>query len=195
MRNTPDVTGGKPIVVWLQSITGRNAVNPLVAFYDIHGRRRCYSFLSRTPQETIFWILEFYSEVQFVQIETQVVIWFHLRGFLNLKVDVTPHNWLRWNGQGLRIFTIFHSLSLGNIINITRAAPFHALIQHALYDPNIIHFQHSYKRVPLSYNLYFDSMLVWSTRSPIAEAKQRLLSVIGWLKFINSSYSVLRKAH
>jgi hypothetical protein len=40
MRNTADVTGGQPIAVWLQSISGGDAVNPLVAFYDIHGRKR-----------------------------------------------------------------------------------------------------------------------------------------------------------
>jgi hypothetical protein len=38
MRNTADVTGGKPIAVLLQSISG--AINPLVAFYDIHGGNR-----------------------------------------------------------------------------------------------------------------------------------------------------------
>jgi hypothetical protein len=38
MRNTADVTGGKPIAVLLQSISG--AINPLVAFYDIHGGKR-----------------------------------------------------------------------------------------------------------------------------------------------------------
>jgi hypothetical protein len=37
MRNTADVTGGKPIVVLLLSISGVSAINPLVAFYDIHG--------------------------------------------------------------------------------------------------------------------------------------------------------------
>jgi hypothetical protein len=52
MRNTADVTGGKPIAVLLQSISGISAINPLVAFYDIP-RGRCYSFiLSRTPHET-----------------------------------------------------------------------------------------------------------------------------------------------
>jgi hypothetical protein len=30
------VTGGKPIAIWLQSISGVNAINPLVAFYDIY---------------------------------------------------------------------------------------------------------------------------------------------------------------
>jgi hypothetical protein len=30
------VTGGKPIAVLLQSISGVSAINPLVAFYDIH---------------------------------------------------------------------------------------------------------------------------------------------------------------
>jgi hypothetical protein len=39
MRNT-DVTGGKPIAVLLQSISGVSAINPLVAFYDIHRGKR-----------------------------------------------------------------------------------------------------------------------------------------------------------
>jgi hypothetical protein len=39
MRNTADVTGDKPIAIWSQSISGGNAINPLVAFYDIHGRK------------------------------------------------------------------------------------------------------------------------------------------------------------
>jgi hypothetical protein len=39
IRNTADVTDGKPITVWLQSISGGSAANPLVAFYDIHGRK------------------------------------------------------------------------------------------------------------------------------------------------------------
>jgi hypothetical protein len=34
------VTGGKAIAVLLQSISGVSAINPLVAFYDIHGRKR-----------------------------------------------------------------------------------------------------------------------------------------------------------
>jgi hypothetical protein len=55
MRNTLDVTGGKPNAVLTQSISGVSAINPLVAFYDIREEReRCYSFiLSRTPHETI----------------------------------------------------------------------------------------------------------------------------------------------
>jgi hypothetical protein len=40
MRNTADETGGKPIAVLLQSISGVSAINPLVAFYDIHGGKR-----------------------------------------------------------------------------------------------------------------------------------------------------------
>jgi hypothetical protein len=36
MRNTADVTGGKPIAVLLQFISGVSVNNPLVAFYDIH---------------------------------------------------------------------------------------------------------------------------------------------------------------
>jgi hypothetical protein len=40
MSNTADVTGSKPIAVLLQSISGVSAINPLVAFYDIDGRKR-----------------------------------------------------------------------------------------------------------------------------------------------------------
>jgi hypothetical protein len=40
MSKTADVTGGKPIAVGSQSISGVNAINPLVAFYDIYGRKR-----------------------------------------------------------------------------------------------------------------------------------------------------------
>jgi hypothetical protein len=69
MRNTADVTDGKPLTVWLQSIscedavnplvahhrliavylmweTAAVAVNPLVAFYDFHGRKREVLFCS-----------------------------------------------------------------------------------------------------------------------------------------------------
>jgi hypothetical protein len=52
MKNTADLKGGKPIAVLLQSISGVNAINSLVAFYDIHGRERgFFFFLSRTPNE------------------------------------------------------------------------------------------------------------------------------------------------
>jgi hypothetical protein len=40
MRNAADVRGGKPIAVLLQSVSGVSAINPLVAFYDIHGGKR-----------------------------------------------------------------------------------------------------------------------------------------------------------
>jgi hypothetical protein len=40
MSNTADVTGGKPIAVLLQSTSGVSAINPFVAFYDIHGGKR-----------------------------------------------------------------------------------------------------------------------------------------------------------
>jgi hypothetical protein len=40
MRNTADVTGGKPIAALLQPISGVSAINPLVAFYDVHGGKR-----------------------------------------------------------------------------------------------------------------------------------------------------------
>jgi hypothetical protein len=40
MRSTADVTSGEPIAVLLQSMSGVSAIDPLVAFYDIHGGKR-----------------------------------------------------------------------------------------------------------------------------------------------------------
>jgi hypothetical protein len=48
LRNAATVTGGKPIAVRSHSILGVNAVNPLVAFYDMLGRK---------SQDPIFLIL------------------------------------------------------------------------------------------------------------------------------------------
>jgi hypothetical protein len=45
MKNTANVSGGKPIAVLLHSISGVRAINPLVAFYDIHvGKREVLFF-------------------------------------------------------------------------------------------------------------------------------------------------------
>jgi hypothetical protein len=52
MRNTADVTGGKPIAVLLQSILGVSAINPLVSFYDILGGRREVIFFYFVPDTT-----------------------------------------------------------------------------------------------------------------------------------------------
>jgi hypothetical protein len=49
MRNTVDVTGGKPIAVLLQSFSDVSAINPLVAFYDIHGGKREVLFFYFVP--------------------------------------------------------------------------------------------------------------------------------------------------
>jgi hypothetical protein len=48
------MTGGKTIAVLLQSISGVSAINPLVAFYDIHREKRevlFFYFLSWTPRD------------------------------------------------------------------------------------------------------------------------------------------------
>jgi hypothetical protein len=52
MRNTADVTGGKPIAILLQSISGVSAINPLVAFYGIHGGKREVLFFYFVPDTT-----------------------------------------------------------------------------------------------------------------------------------------------
>jgi hypothetical protein len=52
MRDTADVTRGKPIAVLLQSISGVSAINPLVAFYDIHGGKTEALFFYFVPDTT-----------------------------------------------------------------------------------------------------------------------------------------------
>jgi hypothetical protein len=54
MRNTAEVTGGRPIAVLLQSISGVSATNPLVTFYDIHGEKtevRLFYFVPDTTRD------------------------------------------------------------------------------------------------------------------------------------------------
>jgi hypothetical protein len=52
MKKTADVTGGKPIAISLQSISDDSAIYPLVAFYDIHGRKRDVLFFYFVPDTT-----------------------------------------------------------------------------------------------------------------------------------------------
>jgi hypothetical protein len=49
MRNTADMTGGKPIAVLL---SGVSAIIHLVAFYDIHGGKREVLFFYFVPDTT-----------------------------------------------------------------------------------------------------------------------------------------------
>jgi hypothetical protein len=53
MRNIADVTGGKPIAVLLQYISDVSAINPLIAFYDIHGGKREVLFFYFVPDTTL----------------------------------------------------------------------------------------------------------------------------------------------
>jgi hypothetical protein len=52
MKNTADMTGGKPIAVLLQSISGVSAINPLVTFHYIHGGKREVLFFYFVPDTT-----------------------------------------------------------------------------------------------------------------------------------------------
>jgi hypothetical protein len=65
MRNTADVTGGEPIAVLLQSISGVKSINPLVAFYDIHGGKRevlfFYFVLDTTRDFSYIHIIFYYN--------------------------------------------------------------------------------------------------------------------------------------
>jgi hypothetical protein len=53
MSNTAGVGGDKPIAIWSQSTLGVSAINPLAAFYDIHGRKREVQFFYFVPDTTI----------------------------------------------------------------------------------------------------------------------------------------------
>jgi hypothetical protein len=52
VSNTADVTGGKPIAVFLQSILGVSLINTLVVFYDIHGGKKEVLFIYFVPDTT-----------------------------------------------------------------------------------------------------------------------------------------------
>jgi hypothetical protein len=47
-----EVTGGKPIAIQSQSISGVSAINPLVTFYGIHRRKREVIFFRYAPDTT-----------------------------------------------------------------------------------------------------------------------------------------------
>jgi hypothetical protein len=54
------VTGGKPIAVLLQTLLGGSAINPLVAFYDIHGGKRevlFFYFVPDTTRDTLRYVM------------------------------------------------------------------------------------------------------------------------------------------
>jgi hypothetical protein len=54
IRNTAGMTCGKPIIVWSQSISGGSAINSLVAFYDIHGRKGEVLFFCAIPDTNVY---------------------------------------------------------------------------------------------------------------------------------------------
>jgi hypothetical protein len=64
MKKIADVTGGKPIAILLQSIWDVSAINPLVAFYDIHGGKREVLFFYFVPDTTQDYIIIAYLLVK-----------------------------------------------------------------------------------------------------------------------------------
>jgi hypothetical protein len=91
VKNTADVTGGKPIAVLLQSISGVSAINPLVAFYDIHGGKREALFFYFVPDTT--------RDVNFFHTKFGVVV---VNGLV-----LPPAQFFYFNGQSLIYITIF----------------------------------------------------------------------------------------
>jgi hypothetical protein len=68
MRNTADVTGGKPIAVFLQPISGVSAINSLIAFYDIHGGKRGALLLFFPKHHTRHYIITIVGPLQTCQL-------------------------------------------------------------------------------------------------------------------------------
>jgi hypothetical protein len=66
MRNTADITGGKPIAVLLQSISGVSAMNPLVALYNIHGEKTQVLLFYFVPDPTRDMI--YHGGLKFIQL-------------------------------------------------------------------------------------------------------------------------------
>jgi hypothetical protein len=57
------MTGGKSIAILLQSISDVSAINPLVAFYDIHGGKRevlLFYFVPDTTRDEYIRYVEIY---------------------------------------------------------------------------------------------------------------------------------------
>jgi hypothetical protein len=87
MRNTADVTGGKPIAVLLQSISGISAINPLVAFYDIRGGNIEVLFFYFVPDTSRYChFLDFFNSkiVKNIIIKSNVIILSYI--FMTLRL-------------------------------------------------------------------------------------------------------------
>jgi hypothetical protein len=79
MRNAAYIADGNPIAVWLQCITGGSVVNPLVAFYDIHGKRW------RDVTSFILWDATRLREVAYDHLQYHPIIWVYTRMYLKFS--------------------------------------------------------------------------------------------------------------
>jgi hypothetical protein len=86
------VTGGKPIAVLLQSISG--AINLLVAFYDIHGGKRevlFFYFVPDTTRDKYCFAYQILKPMRVLDYKASLKL--HMRA--NPKV----HRWIRERGS------------------------------------------------------------------------------------------------
>jgi hypothetical protein len=96
MKNTADVAGGKPIVVLLQSISGVSAINPLVAFYNIHGGKREVVFVYFVPDTTQNYFVDYilwYSSDFFIIITI-------ISPLMSPLLGHRPSLWITYKGNG-----------------------------------------------------------------------------------------------
>jgi hypothetical protein len=90
MRNTADVTGGKPIAVLLQSISGVSAINPVVAFYDIHGGKREVLFFYFVPDTTRDTFSLLFSPLLADDIHVQYITYLKIHTYIHTTHALSP---------------------------------------------------------------------------------------------------------
>jgi hypothetical protein len=79
MRNTAGVIGGKPLAVWSLSISDVSAVNLLIDFHDIHGRKEEVLFYSNVPKTTRDYLLSHFFFLTFFKfIICYLFIYYHI---------------------------------------------------------------------------------------------------------------------
>jgi hypothetical protein len=121
VKNTADV-GGKPIAILLQYISEVSAINPLVAFYDIHGGKREVLFFYFVPDTT-----QAYDDYDGFKTTNEVKIpKLHL--LFGIKYTI-PQTW--YKDTGVSSFTV--RVSLVEVLSVVPLASLHRLSSIGLH--------------------------------------------------------------
>jgi hypothetical protein len=145
MRNTADVTGGKPVAVLLQSISGVSTINPLVAFSPSIGEREmCYSFiLSRTPRETFNIELSFLPRDRSIPFICRSIVYYY-------ENECTDEKIFYWRDKHPRFrFAIYFRGKRNRVDTLSTLDLPHcgtSLCGNAIYKPSLYHNEAYFRR-------------------------------------------------